>query len=52
MADSFRTLIGWWQQGRLRPHISDVVPLDRAPEGLKQVLARRSTGKVIIETGL
>jgi len=49
MADSFRTLIGWWQQGRLRPHISDVVPLERAPDGLKQVLARRSTGKVVIE---
>ena len=49
MADSFRTLVGWWQEGRLRPHVSDVVPLSAAPEGLKKVLSRRSTGKVVIE---
>jgi NADPH2:quinone reductase len=49
MAESFRALVGWWQEGRLRPHVSDVVPLDRAPEGLRQVLDRKSTGKVVIE---
>lgn len=51
MADSFRTLIGWWEQGRLRPHVSDVLPLDRAPDALERVLSRKSTGKVVIEVG-
>ncbi|PWR18848.1 NADPH:quinone oxidoreductase family protein [Zavarzinia compransoris] len=51
MADSFRTLIGWWQAGRLRPHVSDTRPLEQAAEALELVLERRSTGKVVITVG-
>jgi len=51
MADSFRTLIGWWEEGRLRPHVSDTRPLDQAAEALELVLERRSTGKVVITVG-
>lgn len=48
MAQSFRTLIGWWEEGRLRPHVSDTRPLALAAEALELVLERRSTGKVVI----
>lgn len=48
MAESFRTLIGWWEAGRLRPHVSDTRPLALAAEALELVLERRSTGKVVI----
>jgi len=51
MADSFRTLIGWWEQGRLNPHVSDTRPLEKAAEALELVLERRSTGKVVITVG-
>ncbi len=51
MADSFRTLIGWWEEGRLRPHVSDTRPLALAAEALELVLERRSTGKVVITVG-
>jgi NADPH2:quinone reductase len=51
MADSFRTLIGWWEQGRLNPHVSDTRPLEKAAEALELVLERRSTGKVVITIG-
>lgn len=51
MADSFRTLIGWWQDGRLKPHVSDTRPLPLAAEALELVLERRSTGKVVITVG-
>ncbi|MFZ2872441.1 NADPH:quinone oxidoreductase family protein [Zavarzinia sp.] len=48
MAQSFRTLIGWWEEGRLHPHVSDTRPLAQAAEALDLVLERRSTGKVVI----
>lgn len=48
MAESFRTLIGWWEEGRLRPHVSDTRPLEQAAEALEMLIDRRSTGKVVI----
>ncbi|GGH29756.1 NADPH2:quinone reductase [Cribrihabitans marinus] len=49
--DSFETLIGWYLAGRLRPHVSHVLPLDRADEGLALLRERKSTGKVVITPG-
>lgn len=48
MTDSLRTLFGWYAEGGLRPHISHVLPLDRAAEGLELLRSRKSTGKVVI----
>ena len=46
--NSFATLMGWYEQGRLRPHISHVLPLDRVEEGMALLRDRKSTGKVVI----
>ncbi|MBT8474322.1 MAG: NADPH:quinone oxidoreductase family protein, partial [Alphaproteobacteria bacterium] len=48
LTDSLSTLMGWYATGGLRPHISHVLPLDRAAEGLELLRSRRSTGKVVI----
>lgn len=48
VADSLRTLLGWYQAGRLRPHVSHTLPLERAREGLDLLRDRKSTGKVVI----
>ena len=48
ITDSLRTLLGWYEQGRLNPHVSHVLPLDRAAEGLELLRSRKSTGKVVI----
>lgn len=48
ITDSLRTLLGWYEQGRLKPHVSHVLPLDRAAEGLDLLRNRKSTGKVVI----
>ena len=48
MADSLAELIGWFEAGRLTPHVSDVLPLDRALEALDLIRQRRSTGKVVV----
>jgi NADPH2:quinone reductase len=45
---SLQTLVGWYEDGMLRPHVSHILPLDRAGEGLDLLRRRASTGKVVI----
>ncbi|MFN7597294.1 MAG: NADPH:quinone oxidoreductase family protein [Cereibacter sp.] len=45
---SMATLFGWFGDGILRPHISHVLPLDRAAEGLDLLRGRKATGKVVV----
>ncbi len=49
VTDSFKTLLGWFEEGRLHPHVSNVLPLDRAGEGMELLRSRKSTGKVVIK---
>lgn len=48
LTDSLAKLMDWYGQGRLKPHISDVLPLDRAADALQLMRSRKSTGKVVI----
>ncbi len=48
LTDSLATLLRWYEEGRLRPHVSHVLPLDRAQEGFDLLRNRRATGKVVI----
>jgi len=45
---SFETLFAWHGEGRIKPHISHCLPLERAAEGLELLRDRKSTGKVVI----
>jgi len=45
-------LVGWLRDGRLRPRISGVYPLERCAEALQHVLDRKVTGKVVLTTGV
>lgn len=49
LTDSLSRLMGWYAQGRLHPHVSHVLPLDRVTEGFEILRSRKSTGKVVIE---
>ncbi|CUH45761.1 NADPH:quinone oxidoreductase family protein [Ruegeria atlantica] len=46
--DSFDTLFGWLAEGRIKPHISHVLPLAEADEGMQLLRDRVATGKVVI----
>lgn len=46
--DSLTQLFAWHSQGLLRPHVSHVLPLEQAAEGLELLRSRASTGKVVI----
>ncbi len=48
LTDSMKTLLKWYDEGKLKPHVSHVLPLDRADEGLELLRTRQSTGKVVI----
>ncbi len=48
MAASIAALFRWYEAGRLKPHISHVLPLGRAAEALDLLRRREATGKVII----
>jgi len=48
LTDSLATLMGWYEAGRLRPHVSHVLPLSRAAEALELLRSRKSTGKVVV----
>ncbi|MEM6744586.1 MAG: NADPH:quinone oxidoreductase family protein [Pseudomonadota bacterium] len=50
LTDSLKTLFGWWQEGKITPHISHVLPLEQAAEGLDLLRERKATGKVVIKT--
>nr|WP_269902657.1 NADPH:quinone oxidoreductase family protein [Primorskyibacter flagellatus] len=48
VTDSLATLLQWAAEGRIKPHVSQVLPLERAQEGLDLLKSRASTGKVVI----
>lgn len=48
LTDSLKTLLDWYDQGLIKPHISHVLPLERVAEGMTLLRERKSTGKVVI----
>ncbi|MCC1493683.1 NADPH:quinone oxidoreductase family protein [Cognatishimia sp. F0-27] len=49
LTGSLATLMGWYEAGRIKPHVSHVLPMAEAGEGMALMRQRRSTGKVVIE---
>jgi len=50
-AASVRQLAKWYGEGRLRPHVSKTLPLERAAEALQLLASRSATGKIVLTTG-
>ncbi len=48
LTGSLRTLFDWFDKGRIAPHISHILPLDRVSEGFELLRTRKSTGKIVI----
>lgn len=48
LTDSLATLMDWFCEGKIKPHVSHVLPLEQAAEGLDLLAKRKSTGKVVI----
>lgn len=48
MTQSLHELLQWAQEGVIRPHVSATYPLEQTVDAIQQVVARRSTGKVVV----
>ena len=51
VTDSLAQLLGWYAEGRVKPHLSHTLPLDQAAQGMELLRSRKSTGKVVITMG-
>ncbi|MCY1127309.1 NADPH:quinone oxidoreductase family protein [Frigidibacter sp. RF13] len=51
LRDSLAQLFAWYGAGRLKPHVSHVLPLSQADQALALLRERRSTGKVVVRCG-
>ena len=49
--ENLRELVAWIGQGKLRPHIHAVYPMERAAEAMNELTSRKVTGKVVLSTG-
>ena len=45
---AFEELLGWHADRRIQPHVSEIHPLSQAKSALERLLARQSTGKVVL----
>src|SRR6266850_2427387 len=49
-AQSIAQLVKWYAEGRLRPHVSQTLPLERAAEAIQLLASRRAKGKIVLTT--
>jgi len=50
-AESVRQLARWYAEGRLRPHVSQTLPLERAAQAITLLASRQAKGKIVLTTG-
>ncbi len=46
--DSLATLLDWYAEGKIKPHVSNVLPLEQTQDGLELLRTRKATGKVVM----
>ena len=48
MAESFPQLFRWFEEGKLKPHVSHTLAMSEVAQALELLKSRKSTGKVVI----
>lgn len=51
LRSQFDELLRWYGEGRLKPHVCQVFPLEEVAAAMAMMLGRKSTGKVVLSTG-
>lgn len=46
---NFETLLAWYAEGKLKPHVSLALPLEKAAEALEALIARKVSGKAVLK---
>lgn len=47
--ENIQELFGFYQDGKIKPHISAKFPLDKAGDAIQHLADRKATGKIVIE---
>jgi NADPH2:quinone reductase len=50
-AESVRQLGRWYAEGKLKPHVSQTLPFERAAEAIQLLASRQAKGKVVLTMG-
>ncbi len=50
-AGSVSQLARWYGEGKLRPHVSQTMPLERAADAIKLLASRQAKGKIVLTMG-
>src|ERR687888_833635 len=50
-AESIAQLASWYREGKLRPHVSQTIPLENAAEALRLMASRQVKGKLVLTVG-
>ena len=50
ITESLHRLFAWFEDGTLRPVISEMLPLERAAEAMQRLLRREARGKIVLTT--
>lgn len=50
-ARNFQEMLSWYEQGKLKPHVSMTFPLEKAADAMNALLSRKATGKIILLSG-
>jgi NADPH2:quinone reductase len=45
---AMKQLLGWYQEGRLRPQVTATFPLEQAAEALRQLKDRKALGRIVL----
>jgi NADPH:quinone reductase len=47
---NFQQLFTWYAEGKLKPLVSQVYPLDQAAQAINDLGQRKAVGKVVVQT--
>ena len=48
LRDGFRELFAWHREGRIRPHVSQTLPLAQTADAIRLLAERRAIGKIVV----
>ena len=48
ITDSLSTLFDWYAHGKIKPHVSNILPLEQTNDAMDLLRTRKSTGKVVV----
>lgn len=51
LVDSAEELLKWYQEGKIKPHISKTFPLEETADAIRALRDRKSSGKVVVLIG-